>query len=318
MRAAVAPEPRAGARPRWSAPGPVIVVPASARVVPAGCGCGGGGGACACKGGGGSAPRPGVTPVYAFGALRSAFPSRSMAEEMTHAVESLHAGGSVARYFTAPTGYGLELLGQGEYDYLLRDACFILTIGPVDAYLVQPRTYPELYSLIAASNQATTPSVLSAVIGTLGPVAGPEACNGLQLPIVYCDQVVSFERKMVEHFYDASAGDARKLASLPASQLLLQMTDNMGVSPEHRALNYVAVRYPAIYGALERMTQRGFRLIRIEATASASEGARDVVFVYQDHDVGQVVEWRCTVDVSGEYPFLVRRLSSSSPGHPGY
>lgn len=313
-------------RSSWASPGPAIVVRSPARVTPCDCGCGSTDGTCSCQGGGaGASPTAaGSTPVYAFGTLRMVFPSKSMEAEMQRALASMHAAAmpGVVPYFDVHSGYGLQLLGQGQYDYLFRDACFILTIGKIDAYLVQARSTPELQSMVAAANQLDDPTIYSAIIGQLGPIAGPQACNGLQLPIVYCNQIFSMPRlwltRHVQSYFSAEGNDAPLTAAQTQqlSLLGLQMTDNMGASPEHRALNYVALRYPLVYEITADMYGDGYMLLRIEVTPGRAPDERDVVFVYQRLEVGQVVQWRCSIDVSGMYPYITQRLSQSFPTHP--
>lgn len=306
-------------KPSVEAPAPAIVVRAPAGMSPAECACGGVGGICSCQPG--QAPGLGmpasISPVYAFGSLRMTYPSRSLEKEMKSAMVAMKGSfGSIADQYLQ-TGYGLQLLGQGQYDYILRDACFILTIGEIDAYLVQARGYPERHAMVAASNQQPAPSIYSAIIGPLGPVAGPEVCNGLQLPIVYCNQIFSTTAAAMEHYLQTAIGPDTDTESQSQQmfQLLMQMTDNTGSSPEHRALNYVALRYPLIYKIAATMYQQGFRLIRIEVTSSSFPDARDIVFTYQMNDIGQLTQWRCSIDVSGLFPYIVGRLSQSYPTH---
>src|SRR5256885_1659840 len=58
----------------------------------------------------------------------------------------------------------------------------------------QPRRHPADLDLLAeAVRPAPRPVDVDVVIGVRGPVAPPEACNGLMVPVVVFDQLYSFD-----------------------------------------------------------------------------------------------------------------------------
>ena len=65
-------------------------------------------------------------------------------------------------------------------------------LGPerpgIETYLLQPRDPMDLDLLINAIEPQSAPWI-STVIGVQGPVAPPDYCNGLMLPIVVFDQI---------------------------------------------------------------------------------------------------------------------------------
>jgi len=86
----------------------------------------------------------------------------------------------------------------------------------------------------------------------------------------------------------------------------MQMTDNAGASDEHRALNYLTVRYPAIYAAVAQAQGPNCSLTAIDVRPSALSGVRnivEVIFSFTDRATGVVEKQFLRVDVTEEFPF---------------
>jgi hypothetical protein len=71
--------------------------------------------------------------------------------------------------------------------------CWVLSIQGLETYILQPREPADLDLLIGATAPQPSPWI-STVIGVRGPVAPPEFCNGLMIPIVAFDQIYTFSR----------------------------------------------------------------------------------------------------------------------------
>jgi hypothetical protein len=92
----------------------------------------------------------------------------------------------------------------------------------------------------------------------------------------------------------------------------MQMADNAGATDDHRALNYLAVRYPAIYASAAECFARNCMLSSIEVRTSRLSGARkivDVIFSHTNRDTDVTEKYFVRVDVTEEFPFLVSKLS---------
>jgi hypothetical protein len=92
---------------------------------------------------------------------------------------------------------------------------------------------------------------------------------------------------------------------------ILYLSDNAGAIDEHRALNYLIVRYPRIYAAISEANDRNVSLTGVEVRPSSLSSVRMIVdvilsFTHRETDVGEKQFAR--VDVSEEYPFLVTKL----------
>ena len=90
------------------------------------------------------------------------------------------------------------------------------------------------------------------------------------------------------------------------------MTANARATDAHRALNYLLVRYPAIYAMAAEMHQRDFVLTGVEVHPSRLSGARsivDVIFSYTHRSTTTTEKYFVCVDVTERFPFLVTKLS---------
>jgi hypothetical protein len=143
-------------------------------------------------------------------------------------------------------------------------------------------------------------------------------CNGLMIPIVAFDQIYSFDR-------DALIASIPRPESIPAEQeeafrasagelfdRIMQAADNAGATDEDRALNYLTVRYPAIYARAAEEFGRNSSLTAVTVRPSSLSGVRkivDVIFSYTHRTTDVTEKYFVRVDVTEEFPFLVTRLS---------
>ena len=94
--------------------------------------------------------------------------------------------------------------------------------------------------------------------------------------------------------------------------LILQMTDNAGATNEHRALNYLVMRYPAIYATAAEQFARNASLTGVDVRPSALSGVRrivKVIFSFTHRSTDVMEKFFTRVDVTEEFPFLVTKMS---------
>jgi hypothetical protein len=207
------------------------------------------------------------------------------------------------------------VLSKPENRYLARQVCWVMTIEGLETYILVPRDPADLTSLIDALRPNPTPTDLDVVIGIKGPTAGPDMCNGLMVPIVAFDQIYSFDRdSLISAIPRPDKAHAKDFG--PAAEELfdriMQVTDNAGASDDHRALNYCAVRYQAIYANTAEAFARNASLTAVDVSASPLSGARrvvNVVFSYTNRNTDVIEKYFVRVDVTEEFPFLVTKLS---------
>ena len=156
---------------------------------------------------------------------------------------------------------------------------------------------------------------LDTVIGMKGPIATPELCNGLMVPIVVFDQIYSFDRDaLIKAIPRPEKTPAKDFAPAAAELFdrIMQMADNAGTTDEHRALNYCAVRYPAIYANAAQAFARDSSLTAADVRISPLSGTRnivDIIFSYTNRNTDVTEKFFVRVDVTEEFPFLITKLS---------
>ena len=207
------------------------------------------------------------------------------------------------------------VLSARENRYLARQVCYVLTVQGLETYVVTPRDSADFDLLVEAVRAVPRPSDLDVVIGVLGPIAPPEMCNGLMVPIVAFDQVYSFDRDALIKAIPRPDKVAAKEFGPAAEELfdrIMQMTDNAGGTDENRALNYLAVRYPAIYATAAEAFGRDCSLAGVEVRTSPLSGTRkilDAIFSYTNRNTDFTEKFFVRVDVTEEFPFLVTKMS---------
>ncbi len=256
----------------------------------------------------------GIYPyVYTLGRVMVRFPSVGIEKEFAQA--TARAGKETVGLTDQKAFH--KVLSNKENRYLVRKLCWVLTIEGIDTYILQPRDPADFDALVDAIRPAPSPMDIDVVIGVKGPIAPPEMCNGLMVPIVAFDQTYSFDRdsfvvalkeKRPESISEGEfTGAAEELLDR-----IMQMTDNAGATDEHRALNYLAVRYDAIYAKAAEMHGKNFSLTEVEVHPSTLSGVRkivDVIFSYTQRETDFIEKFFVRVDVTEEFPFLVTKLS---------
>ncbi|MEQ6342295.1 MAG: hypothetical protein M3A44_11735 [Gammaproteobacteria bacterium] len=268
---------------------------------------GGNGGTCATCGGGAVSTPPSY--IYAIGRIEPRFPRLGIEKEFMQAIGRSETAGKTDReaFFSA--------LSQRENRYLARQLCWVFIIQGMETYILQPRDPVDLDLLIEAIRPAPSPMDLDIVIGLRGPIAPPEACNGLMVPMVAFDQIYSFDRKsLIKAIPKPDKITAEKFKPM-ADELfdrVMQMADNAGATDEHRALNYLVMRYPAIYATAAECFGRDCALTGVDVRPSRLSGTRkimDVIFSYNHRQTDVAEKYYVRVDVTEEFPFLVTKMS---------
>jgi len=206
-------------------------------------------------------------------------------------------------------------LTQQPNRYLGRQFCWVLTIEGLETYILQPRNPADLDLVLETLRPVPRATDVDVVLGVRGPIAPPELCNGLMVPIVAFDQIYTFDVDSLIKAIPRPEKIDEKLFGPAAEELfgrIMQIADNAGATDEHRALNYLAVRYPAIYAMAAEAFGRNASLTAVEARPSRLSGVRkivDVIFSYTDRRTDVTEKHFVRVDVTEVFPFLVTKLS---------
>ncbi|USX24702.1 hypothetical protein NHH73_19030 [Oxalobacteraceae bacterium OTU3CINTB1] len=247
--------------------------------------------------------------VYALGQIGWRFPSRSVEKEFAQAIGRTDTAGQTDREALHAA------LSQRRNRYLVRQLCWVFSIEGLETYLLLPRDISDYELFVDAVRPAPTPLDLDIVIGTRGGIAPAGLCNGLSLPMVTVDQIYVFDRETLFASLPLTDGMDEELFARTSSELLdriLQLADNAGTSDEHRAINYLAVRYPQLYNQTILAHQNNLSLTAVESRQSRLNGMRrivDVILTYT-HRITDVSErYFIRVDVTEQFPFLITKLS---------
>ncbi|MBM7865655.1 hypothetical protein GTO89_02510 [Heliobacterium gestii] len=252
--------------------------------------------------------------IYAIGQIRPQFPTESVKREVTRLSSSL-------RGVTPDDNVLFSVLSQARNAALAREICWVLQIdGCVDSYILQARSPIELTEIIGYT-EADYPKKRKhvLVIGVRGPVASPKMCNDLQLPILFCNQVTPFTEEDFVQYVSGKTKVDEKIVAATFSQLLA-FTDNAGNTDVHRAINYVILKYDAVYKMAKAMLQDSnnpYTLAKVWGRPANAQGNRsivEIIFTYEDRYLGDEAHWYCRVDVSDQFPFLVTPLARFYPG----
>jgi hypothetical protein len=254
------------------------------------------------------APVPEPTYVYAIGRIEPRFPSLSVEREYAQVVARLDTTGQSDAQIMR------RVLRDRENRYLARQMCWVFSVQGLPTYLISIRDPADLDLLIDAVRETPAPTDLDVIIGLLGPLAPPEVCEGLVLPIAVADQVYSFERReLIDALPAPEQADQEGFGRSAAEVLdrILQLADNSGATDEHRAVNYLAVRYQPIYARTAQQHQDQSSLVAVEVRPSRLSGPEkivDVVISFRGRSTNLTEQFFVRVNVTGEFPFVLTGL----------
>lgn len=247
--------------------------------------------------------------VFAIGRVEMRFPTPAVEKEFAQATGRANTKGLTDR------AAAHAVLAERANRYIARRICWVFTIEGLETYILVPRDPADYDQLLEAVRPQPSPLDLDVVVGERGPIASPEMCNGLMIPIVIFDQIYSFDRdtliKAIPRPEKTSAKEFGPAAEELFDRIMLS-ADNAGSTKQHRALNYVAVRYPAIYATAAEAFARNSSLTAVEVRSSPLSAVReivDIIFSFTNRNTDFTEKFFVRVDVSEVFPFLVTKMS---------
>jgi PatG C-terminal len=254
-----------------------------------------------------------ISFVFALGRVEPRFPSLALEKEFAQVTGQAETAGLTDRQALR------SVLEDRANRYLVRQLCWLFTIEGLETYILVPRDPTDFDLLIEAVRADPGPTDIDVVIGVQGPIASPQTCNGVMVPMVVFDQFYSFDRDALINAIPwpdkGKKGEEEAQFRTMAREVfdrIMQMADNAGATDEHRALNYLAVRYPAIYAQTAEAYRAESSLTRVEVNTSPLSGTRkvvDVIFSYTHRRTDVTEQYFTRVDVTEEFPFLVTPMS---------
>ena len=195
--------------------------------------------------------------VYAIGKISFRFPNMSLEKELRQAsgrkAEDLK-GNAMPEVLS-------KTLTDPNNRYIARQLCWIFEIENLPTYIIVPSHSDDIDRFIQGLRVAPEPNDIDVIIGRRGPIAGPERCNGLILPTVAVDQLYSFDRDtLIESIHKSKETNNKQFFKTADAVVehVRQLADNVGSTDEHRAINYLTVRYDQIYTKTQLMQDRNF------------------------------------------------------------
>ena len=259
------------------------------------------------------APNDGATAatryVYVLGRIKPQYPDPSVENEVKQAIGRIDSKGLTDRQALH------SLLAKPENRYLVRQICWVMTIAGLETYIVVPRDPVDFSQLVDTLRPTPRPGEYDLVIGVRGPIASPDMCNGLMVPIVLADQIYSFHRDELIKAIPRPEKMPPKEFTHAAEELfdrVMQITDNAGATDEDRAATYLMVRYGEIFNKAAEMFARNFSLSSVEIHRSSLSALRmimKVVFSYSSRDKDVKEQFFVLVDVTKMHPYLQSKLS---------
>jgi hypothetical protein len=250
-----------------------------------------------------------LTFVYAIGMIRTRFPSPSIEKEFAQVI-AVESTASLTDQAT------LHKVLQ-ENRYLANEVCWTFSVENTDAYILVPRDSTVLDKLVEAVKPSQRGIDTDVIIGTRGPMAPAEMCNGFAAPIVLVDQIYSFDKpqllRAIKRPKELKITDeAFKPAAEELFDRIQQMGDNVGGTDEHRAINYLLVRYAGVYTHTADMFARDYSLTSLTVTPSRLSLNRklyNVILSFTNRNTDVVEKFYVRVDVTDKFPFLDKKLS---------
>lgn len=247
--------------------------------------------------------------MYAVGRLRAEFPDDGVAQEFAQLT-------GVDSRALVQAGDLKEALSRPKSRYLAYHVCWVFGgPGGGDICTVHPRDshdIDELLDLLGGDDH------VEALVGAPASPALVSACTAPGLAAVTADQVLRFT--MDEFVAELPAPGAAKGAADRYRQVVrdlfaqfTQRAGNLGTSDEHRALNFLALRYRPLYQLAFRVVGEGKALVGVDPRRTTAGGRRLVAvrLVFRDTKSHLVERYHCTVDVTDLFPFLTSSLSQT-------
>jgi hypothetical protein len=248
--------------------------------------------------------------VYAIGKVVHRFPTKSLELELAQATGRRDEG-ETKSLTNAEVAY--KILTDPANRYIARQICYVLNIEGLETYILVPSDPLDFDRLAQALRPAPNVGDIDVIIGRRGPMASPEMCNGLVIPIVIVDQIYSFDRDTLmkaipKRKEKGTSEDQFKKTGTALFNHIIQIADNAGAIDEHRALNYLAVRYDEIYHRTQLLQDENYSFTGVDIRRSRLSGTRkivDIIFSYENRANRTIQRWFVRVDVTEEFPFLV-------------
>jgi hypothetical protein len=236
--------------------------------------------------------------VYVIGDVDARYPNLAVEKE---------ARGAMARAKTSGLSNDAALqkvLDAPENGYLVREMCYVLLVQEVETYILVPRHSQDYPMLVEAAR-----TELSTVIGTLGPIANPDVCNGLTVPYLIFDVIFNFTKAaLIADLPTPKGADAAKFRSA-ATDIFNQIVPLIGNGTGmERALAFELVKDPMLYQVIASAFDQDAQLASVElkaAPVNSTQNHVDVILRTQNRGNGAQSSVYARVALGAKLPYVV-------------
>ncbi|MCA9499519.1 MAG: hypothetical protein KC588_10035 [Nitrospira sp.] len=245
--------------------------------------------------------------LYAIGKLEARFPSLGIEREFQQRLAS------TAQTEHAENKRQVVRRVLENYPYLALRMCYVLMVSGYPAYIVKPAGSYLRESLFTAIGEKDH---WCSVIGSVGPMATPDTCQGVLAPIAVADQIYAFSteewlaslKKRLKKALDSHKIEGKTFDTTAPDlfERVIGSTENLGATDAHRALNYAVMQHPGIFLAAAQRIGRQ-TLDRIETRLIRGLGPRRIVAIvltFLDISTGVPERLFCRIDITEEWPFV--------------
>ncbi|MBF0539407.1 MAG: hypothetical protein HQL03_14260 [Nitrospirae bacterium] len=248
-------------------------------------------------------------PIYALGSVDVRFPNLGIEREFNYLASKIGTG--------ILTREDIRYHVLREHPHLSSEVCWVMQVEGIDTYILTPSEPSSLDDLIeSVSPDVRQEKDCDVIIGSKGPIASAQACNGLTVPIVTVDSIYyfdlpSFVKGIPLRKEAANQEDFDRLAIYMIRDKVMQMADNIGEMDEHRAINYLVVRYDGIYKLLYDMSHESIleEISVLQSKLSPVRKILNIIFTFIHKKAGYKEKYYASVDVTDKYPFLRRKVT---------
>lgn len=207
-----------------------------------------------------------------------------------------------------------KTLTRPENRYLVRELCWVLTVDGIDSYVLAPSDPTDIALLADAIRPNSDGQNIDAVVGRIRESLSSAApCSPIRLPLLAFDQLHSFDTlSFAKGVQEADAEKVEESFVVDVLQRLTSLGGSLGLAAEHRALNYLILRYPKLYHLSSKKASEGLSLQVVRFLRPAAAGGRvlvDVLLTFISNVDSRSERWSVRVDVTDKYPFLRGALS---------
>ncbi|MEQ1824113.1 MAG: hypothetical protein ABL949_16510, partial [Fimbriimonadaceae bacterium] len=257
--------------------------------------------------------------VYAVGRLIPQFPDYGVEREFAQ------LGADAQALSGGIEGDRLRvILKDPNNAYLARQLCWVFFVGDVEAFTLICRDDADARRFVEAlPSSELAERTVQTIIGVVASPPPGSPCGTSGLPAVWIDHHLTFN---LDEFLDAIAidtprdskatkeaksGDIFRTAARDIFLRLTRRSDNRGVTDEHRALNYLALRYPQLYRHIANAYAEEKLLTGIDSRRwpSTNRALVAIRIHLRGRRTDLIERYQCVVDVTDRFPFLASPLT---------